>query len=781
MRSLVGLLVASAILAASPLARAQGAGLPAYLQIVAHADDDFLFMNPDLGNQVSAGYESVTVFLTAGEAVGGAHGEDTQHFARARQRGALSAHAQMAGVANAWTRSVQSPDGVHQVEVYTLDAAPRIQLVFVGLCEFYDTLDSGAKLTGIWEDPAAIANTIVPACETNEACYSSPLPVQHYTRAGVLALLQALIATHQPTLVNAQDPQPWSDNGLVSYDHPDHIAGARFTDAALASYHGPFAARRYTLTHFKGYSFLDFPPDLGPSDNQEKRTTAEQFYRPYDSNYDATQIQLNSYEGYYHRQWERYPASTTWLERAADGRLVAATVEDRQVLTWHEGTPGGIWIGPIRIPSATPLAPHLSLIRRPDGLLQIFALRIPLERENWSNDQTVPKQEIVTAVQVAASSFVYFGPWTVVGTPDPSCTGFCQFAGVPAAAIDGSGRIFVFAKNSDGQVTYAVSSAGSWTPFSSFGAPDIVDGIAAQTRNDGRIEAFATSRAGTILHFIENSSTATMSPDTGFLPLSGVASAPTIAKNQDGRPEIFYREADTGRVLTVWDAGAGTYTGPTLLYGDAGVGPVAALLRPASGHIMLFERNVWQGISATWQQAPNDIFYLQWAILGGFLNEYPSAASDSAGRAVVAVKGGDGRLYYQRETAGIGSFADWAAIVGPCETFDPDMDGVCSTSDNCPTAANTGQQDADLNGVGDACECGDVDLTNVVGASDVNRIRGRLAGLPPGISATGLARCSVIGSSTDCDVRDLAVLRRALHTPPLGPGISRVCAAANAL
>ena len=46
-------------------------------------------------------------------------------------------------------------------------------------------------------------------------------------------------------------------------------------------------------------------------------------------------------------------------------------------------------------------------------------------------------------------------------------------------------------------------------------------------------------------------------------------------------------------------------------YGDAGVGPVAAIRRGGTGHIMLFERNVWGGISATRQGQPNDIFILQ--------------------------------------------------------------------------------------------------------------------------------------------------------------------------
>jgi hypothetical protein len=37
---------------------------------------------------------------------------------------------------------------------------------------------------------------------------------------------------------------------------------------------------------------------------------------------------------------------------------------------------------------------------------------------------------------------------------------------------------------------------------------------------------------------------------------------------------------------------------------------------------------------------------------------------------------------------------------------DQDYDGVLDSKDNCPKAANPGQEDANRNGIGNACDCG---------------------------------------------------------------------------
>ncbi len=709
--------VALILLAAEPTTA--GVSDPVYMQIVAHQDDDFLFMNPDVGNQIAAGNPTVTVYITAGQAAG-APGLTREQFAAARQRGMRAAYAQMAGAPDQWTRTLLLPDAVHDVELYTLDAAPWIRLIFMNLTDGGDVFEPRTDaMSGMWEDPTYVADTIVPACFISEACFWLPVRHQLYDRAGLLAVLRALVATYQPIVVRTLDPQPF-ESVEVSFDNTDHTAAARFADAVLADYHGPFGTHRHTVTHYKGYSFLNYPQNLGLADYLEKAATAAA-YDPHDPNYATA-----SYDSWYWAMWERYPASTTWLERASDGRLVAVSVEDRQVLLWHETVPGGTWSGPALLPGTVPLAPHLTLLRRPDGLLQLFALRLPLEREHWFPDPAAPLQEVVTAVQLPGAGAISFGPWSTAGSPDAgACAASCQFAGVPTAAIDGGGRTFVFAKSSGGLVSYAHASGGPWSAWATFATQDIVDGIAAHTRDDGRVEAFATTRSGELIHFVQVAGTASFIQDGSFTAFGGAASAPTVTRNADGRPEIFYREAGSGRVLTVYETRNGTWAGPVVLFGDAGVGPVAAIRRAGTGHIMLFERNVWAGISATWQVAPNDVFYLQWQVLGGYLNEYPAATTDAFGRVVVAVKGGDGRLYLRREASAavLGSFGPWAVVDEPCRDGarggDTDLDGQCGDVDNCPIVVNPRQEDTDASGIGNHCECGDQSGDGRVNVADI--------------------------------------------------------------
>jgi DNA-binding beta-propeller fold protein YncE len=110
---------------------------------------------------------------------------------------------------------------------------------------------------------------------------------------------------------------------------------------------------------------------------------------------------------------------------------------------------------------------------------------------------------------------------------------------------------------------------------------------------------------------------------------------------------------------------------------------------------------------------------------------------------------------------------------------DDDADGLRDAQDNCPFVANPDQADtggvgsATPDGVGNACQCGDVTNDNRVTSADLDAIRAELA--TPGTLAS-TARCSVVGG-TECNVADVVVLERVLASAK--PRLDNVCAAAG--
>ncbi len=125
---------------------------------------------------------------------------------------------------------------------------------------------------------------------------------------------------------------------------------------------------------------------------------------------------------------------------------------------------------------------------------------------------------------------------------------------------------------------------------------------------------------------------------------------------------------------------------------------------------------------------------------------------------------------------------------------DADGDGVGDACDNClhtpnPTQADSGGVASPSNpggltadGIGDACQCGDVTDDGRVNAADVTAARNSIAAKVPAIVAA--EKCNVIGPSDvfpvdpfgvtpDCEINDVSVMQRAFDGR--GPGIQPVC------
>ncbi len=141
---------------------------------------------------------------------------------------------------------------------------------------------------------------------------------------------------------------------------------------------------------------------------------------------------------------------------------------------------------------------------------------------------------------------------------------------------------------------------------------------------------------------------------------------------------------------------------------------------------------------------------------------------------------------------GAGRYPGYVAYAGDLEIFlavptgDADGDGIADATDNCPLEPNTDQADAGgvgelspPDGVGNACQCGDLDGSGWVADADLLLMRTQIAG---GASAPLPERCSVAGvdgpDATACDLLDVAFLTRALDD--LGPALKELCAPAHA-
>ncbi|MDG2335086.1 MAG: GDSL-type esterase/lipase family protein [Myxococcota bacterium] len=111
---------------------------------------------------------------------------------------------------------------------------------------------------------------------------------------------------------------------------------------------------------------------------------------------------------------------------------------------------------------------------------------------------------------------------------------------------------------------------------------------------------------------------------------------------------------------------------------------------------------------------------------------------------------------------------------------DSDFDGIPDASDNCVFAANPSQADSGgllgpaEDGIGDACQCGDLNSDGQIDLLDVAIYQRDLAGLLPEFDAPG--RCSVTGGRLDCEPNDAYSMREAVVG--LAPGIAQVCDAA---
>ena len=227
------------------------------MQVVAHEDDDLLFLSPDLLHDVQDGRCVRTVVVTAGDAARG-----TAYW-QAREAGSRAAYARMAGVPDEWTTTDAGVPG-HAVPLLTLTADPRVSLVFLRLP------DGNRRGTGMQvhdhESLMRLWQGLIPSITAVDGSST-------YTAADLTTTLGALVDAFAPTTVRTQD---WTIP-FQTGDNAAHTATALFVrqaDRAVTAAH--------VLLAYGGYPMWTRPPDVRGADLQDK-TAAFVAYARHDS------------------------------------------------------------------------------------------------------------------------------------------------------------------------------------------------------------------------------------------------------------------------------------------------------------------------------------------------------------------------------------------------------------------------------------------------------------------------------------------------------------------
>ncbi|USX54760.1 PIG-L family deacetylase [Lentzea sp. HUAS12] len=582
-----------------------------FVNIIAHSDDDLLFINPDIQPAILSGCPVRTIILTADE-FNGTGNLTREQLSAELHKGQRNAYASLAGVASTWTRTAMVVAG-KTVEVNTLDGKPNVQLVYLNLPDGGDDLHLDA-LTNLWNSTSYSTSTIVPT--------GSPASqVQNYTQSALVNVLVELLQQFQATVIRCQDPYP--DDARYGGDMPehwDHVAAAKFAQRAVKAYEGPTGRPYALLVRYRCYNTRTSQPNV-PLALRTPKTNAYNKYKAQDP------LTGDTFDVNMSRSYERWPVSPQWVARDSAGTLHAFIAAGDSLMWWRQPT-GGAWVGPSLLLAGS-FAPGVAVAMRGDNRLQLAVLDLDTAA-------------IRTCTQTAAGA-QGFGAWTSLGNPN---------SGTPAYQTP------VFGVSNGVLELYVVNRAGtlgnkwqvgngfstSWATASG-GGGKAMSQPSAITAPGGRMHIFADGN-GNALHWYQNVGGATT-----YQALTVAAqSTASIGTTLDGnRVRVFTRRHSDGAIGTLREQSAnGAWeTTPQNLGGMGGLGPVAAVT--SGGRCLAFARNDSYGLSFTRQDAAGT--FTPWQDLGGYAEAAPAAVVDAQGLVRVFALGGDMRLHERVQTA----------------------------------------------------------------------------------------------------------------------------------
>lgn len=203
------------------------------LQVVAHPDDDLLFMSPALLESLDHGACVRTVYITAGD-----NGAAAYYWV-GRQLGAEAAYGSMLGKHLSWQSQPVKFQGSHYATVSSVRDSDKVALIFLNLPD--GNVDgSGFSATNhrSLEKLSQGSITSLASVDTQSA----------YTYKDIRVVMQQIIEVFRPTEIRYLTPEP----GIDVADHSDHRVIGQLMSQLLAEHQSAWAGQ-FNHIEYVGY------------------------------------------------------------------------------------------------------------------------------------------------------------------------------------------------------------------------------------------------------------------------------------------------------------------------------------------------------------------------------------------------------------------------------------------------------------------------------------------------------------------------------------------------
>ena len=247
-------------------------------------------MNPDILNEIKAGYCERTVFVTAGDAGNGIA------YYLSRQDGSEAAYAEMTGMKDLWSQETVQIVPNEYVTFASLEGDPKITLVFMHLPDG-GLQEQGFKAYNFQSIDKLYAGSI------NKITTVGGQSV--YTLNSLETALTNLMLFFSPSEIRTQSTYNGGSDRIK--DHPDHNTVGRLVTITAKNYNQNQYANLTTIPvkYYEGYPIRDNPVNLSGTELTEKEA-AYLAYTPYDGSTCATLSicqSIPTYWGYLQRQY----------------------------------------------------------------------------------------------------------------------------------------------------------------------------------------------------------------------------------------------------------------------------------------------------------------------------------------------------------------------------------------------------------------------------------------------------------------------------------------------